>query len=1017
MRRCQVILVIWVVTECALLLSAQTLPQTGVIRGFFTDKANNPLPGAAVEASGPALMGTQTDITRSDGSFRLPNLPPGLYSVRIELAGFKVVRQDDIRVQTGAVVTIQLQTEPSPLKEQVLVKAASPAVDVHSSKISEVIPAEMLGRLPLNRNFVDMFETIPGAAGTIDTYSGSIHGATPTNVSFELDGINLNSPSHGGLMLDPQYDAIEEVEIVTGSLPPQVGNSGGSYVNIVSKSGGNTFHGHAQVFYTGGRLTKTLFTEQQLKDLGVGEPQSPIFDTDLSASLGGPILRDKFWFFLAAGTNRSEIPSLFIPTTIQGKFYDQYNIPETVWRGLLKFTVQFTKSLRFFGMAHGELLNCDVFNIWDTQRTYDSRFTLRENTKAAATGNLTWLVNKNTYLDVRAGYVNHWYPITADPASASETAYTDGFTGYTWNAISSWESFITRRTWQTSVRVTHFMDDVLGGSHELGAGVEAVWGLDRYGYARLNPLTWWYYDGNPYYYRGFYGLDGAHPQFGDGRLQFTNCGSGQNDSVKELNVNRWGGYVQDAFTVNQRLTIQAGLRFDITNGYMGMAVTTGTTGLPFEIGQSVVEPVLGFNPFGPFELSPIRDVISFVTVDPRIGLIWDPFGHGRSALKLSYSRYSEQLPVWRFSGVSPDVLANYNFHWWDLDGNGHPDPPGIDDYAPLGGFGQFSLPDPGYLRSRVDPDLTAPSYHEIVASFSHELFRNFILKAQYLYKRGQDLHGSVLYDRESGRFWYNLDSARELYVPFTTVVPACDEFPEERVTVYFFSQDSPYSNRFFLQTNIPESKREYHGFEMSFNKRFSAGWSLAGSIVLSQHKSFMSSDSPYKRRVPGGSPNDFVNGYGRDAWDQPLVIKLFGTFDLPFGLMGSFFYSHASGVPFARTVTIVPPASWAAASNAVPWNAWVLLETIGTRRQPSINNVDIRLEKRFETPVGRLGFFADVYNALGNKYITYGRDPGGVWRPADAGGSDGIFTPDWSYGRALSIQGTRIFKLSVRFSF
>jgi hypothetical protein len=1000
-----------------LLPGAQMLRQTGALRGFVTDTNEFPIPNFVVTATSPALMGTSSDVTREDGSFRLSNLPPGMYRVSAVLDGFKTVIQENIRVQTGSIVTLHLQTEPSSLKEEAMVVAAAPSLDLRSSKITQVVTSEVLQQLPLNRDFIDLFRMVPGAAGSISTYSGSVNGASPTTVAYELDGVNANSPSHGGLLIDPHYDAVEEVEIMTGGLPAQIGDSGGSYVNIVTKSGGNEFHGHVQAFYTNENLARILFSDEQLGDLGVGKPQSPIFDTDISFSLGGPIIKDKIWFFADMGILKSERHGQFIPTTILGKHYDQYMQPESIWRGMLKFTVQLSKSLRFFTMVHGELLDCDVFNSWDRQRTYDSRFTQIDNTKLSATANMTWFLNSDTFLDFRAGFVNHWYPITADPASEANAAFSDGYTGYTWNGIPSWESYITRRTWQASVRGTHFMDEFLGGEHEWGVGIEAVLGLDRYGYRRINPLTWWYYNENPYYYREFYDLDGPHPQFGDGLLQFTNCGSQYRDSEKDLILNRWSAYIQDSFTIKKRLTINAGIRFDSYNGYLGRAVTTGTSGLPLEIGQDVLEPVLDFNPFGPFEMNPIKDVMAFVAINPRIGLIYDLFGDNRTALKLAYSRYSEQVPVWRFSNVSPDVLANYSFHWWDLNENGQPDSPGIDEYAPVGGFGQFTQPDPEYLLSRVDPDLTAPVYNEVIVSLSHELFQNFVIKAQYLYKAGRKLYGSALYDPERGQFWYNLDSASDLYVPFSTTVPAWEDYSEKQVTVYYFSKDSPYQKRFFLQTNIPESKRDYHGLELSFNKHFSDGWLMGGSIVFSRHMSFMSLDSPYIRRTPGSSPNDFVNGYGRDIWDQPLVIKLFGSFNLPLKLKGAFFYTHTSGTPYGRTVTVVPPPKWAAANNAVPWNVWVRLEEIGTQREPSRKNLDLRIEKQFVLPFGQIGVFLDVYNVLGNKYIIYGTDPAGLWRPEDANSSSGTFTPDWSYGRAMNVQGTRIFKFSIRFSY
>lgn len=99
-------------------------------------------------------------------------------------------------------------------------------------------------------------------------------------------------------------------------------------------------------------------------------------------------------------------------------------------------------------------------------------------------------------------------------------------------------------------------------------------------------------------------------------------------------------------------------------------------------------------------------------------------------------------------------------------------------------------------------------------------------------------------------------------------------------------------------------------------------------------------------------------------------MKLYGSFDLPWGLVGSFFYRHANGTPFNRTVTIAAPAEWAAANNALTWDVWVNLEPRGKRRNQSFDNLDIRFEKQFGLPFGKVGLFADIYNLLGNKYLA-----------------------------------------------
>ncbi len=1002
------ILISFICLTVVSLLNAQVARQSGIIRGVVVDNEGSPIPGVTVTASGPKLMGTRSDMTRVNGSFRLVEIPPGVYTATAELGGFTTSTAEEITVRVGMIVSVNFTIQPETLAEEIVVTAVAPTVDIQSSKISHVVTTEIMARLPLNRDFLAIFNTVPGVSGTLDTYSGSIHGATDTTTTYEIDGANANSPTHGGPLVYPHYDAMEEVEIVTGGLPAQVGNTGGAYVNIVLRAGGNKFSGSAQFYYTNEDLSTPLYPDEQLTAMGMGAIAAPIFDWDASFTLGGPIINDKIWFFADLGILKDDAYGNFIPTTILGKSYEQFNLPTQTWRGMAKITAQLTQSLKFFVMFHGEYLDKDVYNWWNNKNTYDSRFTLIGNTRVATTVNLTWLLGSNTFVDLRAGYVNRWYPITTDPDFDANNAFSDGYTGYTWNGIPSWQSKIKRQTRQASAKITHFLDDTLGGDHEFGAGVEYVWGLDGYGYERTNPMTWYYYDGNPYYYREYYDLPGPHSANGDGRLRFVNCGSKPGDSSKDLVVKRWGFYVQDAFTIQNRLTINAGIRLDAYNGYMANAKSTGTTGLAFEIGESF-EDQLGFNPFGPLEVENIYDVMVFSEWSPRIGLSYDLFGDGKTALKVAYSRYTEQVPVWRFSEVSPAVLANYYINWWDTNNNGTPDSPGVDAYEPRSGYGQFTVPDTDYLLSRVDPDKAAPSYNEFVASINHQLFTDVSVKLQYLYKLGKGAHSTLRYDRETGRYWHSLEAAAEgWYIPFRTTVPAIGEYPEQSVTVYYRTNDSPQATYFSRSTNNPDSKQEYHGVELSFDKRQSHGWALGGSVVLSQHK-----------RITPSDPNDFTFGFGRDGYDRPLQIKLFGSFELPYGIMTSFFYVHASGTPYGRSVSVAAPDSWVAANNVYAGgaNESVRLEESGTRRNQSTDNIDFRLEKEFHFSFGRLGVFMDVYNLLGNRYAYAGQNPGGSWRPVAENSSVGVYSPTYNYGRITGVAGVRIFKFSVRLTF
>lgn len=991
-------------------LTAQVTRQTGVIRGVITDNENNPIPGMTVSTTSPALMGVVSGITSSDGVYRLPSLPPGTYTIIAELKGFKTVKQEGIIVTVGTIVTINLQTEPSAIAEEITVVATAPVVDVQSTKVGVVVSSELIQRLPLNRNLTNVFFTVAGTGGTIDTYSGTIHGSEDTQIPFEVDGVASNDPAHNGLLQMPQFDTMEEIEISTGGLPAQIGNTGGAFVNIVTKSGGNTFHGQFQAFYTKKELSQVLFTDEQMNAMSIGKPSYPTYDLDTSAIFGGPIIKDKLWFFGSVALRDQESPSSFIPAVLGGKQYTQYMDPQTQYEGFLKLTTQISKKLRLFAMVNGRLYNRDVYVGGGAYSAYDNTFTLKGNTWVQGTSNLTWLLSPNTFVDIRAGYVNRWYPIQERPENYNNITYQDRYTGYSWGGVSSWESYITRTTAQGSVRASHFQDNLLGGDHEFGAGIEYTWNRDRYYWARHSPYNQWLYNGNPYYYRGYYNRTTAHPTFGDGRLIFVNYTENNGDCGRRMLEYRIGGYLQDAWTIKNRLTINIGVRLDYYNGWGGEVEMAGVKGLRYDIGASL-EPQLGFNHFAAYTMAPIKDVLTFLSASPRLGLTYDLFGNGKTALKFSLSRYAEAVPTMWFEAVSGAQMASWSFDWWDTNENGVPDSPltSTDRYLPTGGLGSLWRPDPEYLRSRIDPDMTTPQYTEAIVAIKHELLRNFAVELQYLYKHGWNSHGGALYDRTTGRYWNKYEDAPSgWWVPFTTYIPAYGIYPEQQVTMYFMSYNAPWNNQFTRQTLMADSKRNYHAVEINFDKRYADGWAIGGSIAWSQHMFF--GGSP-------GSPNGFINGYGRDSYDYPWVIKTYGSVNMPYGFVGSFFFRHTSGTPYNRTIGVSPPSAWAAANNVYPTSYTIAVEPSGSRRNQSYDNLDVRLEKELTFTFGKFGLFLDIYNLLGATYVTIGQNPAGTWYPTDANVRTGTYTVSSTYGRVTALSGTRTFKFSLRFQF
>jgi len=999
-------------------LGAQVARQTGVIRGVVTDEQGLTLPGVQVTAQSPSLMGEVSSVTIGDGSYRLLNLPPGTYTLTASLQGFKTVKQPGIVVQVGQTYTVNLQTGASALAEEITVTAAAPVVDTESNKISNVISTQLLQNLPLNRNINGLFNITAGSAGTIGAYSGSIHGANSGSTAYEIDGVNGESPTTGGMQIAPQYESVEEIEITTGGLPAQVGATGGSFISVVTKSGGNQFHGQAQTYYTAKGFNQMLFTDEELISLGRSKPAFAKYDVDASASLGGPIIKDKIWFFGTADYRQNEYTLTNVPVTLEGTTYAVFTNPAKTWAPFLKLTTQFNKDLRLYVMFNGSFSS----NLYSPSyyQVYESTVRSRSNSMAM-TADLNWIINPNTYIDIRGGYNNLDWGLTSQPEARTNITKIDDYTRYTWGNKQNEEQWTIRRGETVNARLTHFMDNVLGGNHEIGAGVEYLYSFDRLTVARANPLTMHYYKGNPYTYAA-QGMD--RNIYGDGYIQLANQGPNKGDSTKDLPGNRLSAYLQDSFVIKNRLSINLGLRYDYYWGGFGGATSTGAdkNGLAYKVG-AMVAGTIGWNPYAEDAWDPIRKTMQNQTLSPRIGVSYDLFGNGKTALKVSWSRYYEAMPVMWFSNAQSSIQANYGFNWWDNNGNRVCDDPGVDTYLPTSGFWSFVEQDQGALRQLVagkgeQYQLKAPWNNELVVSLSHELAKNLSVKLQYVNKLGRRDHWDTMYNTETKEYLCSLqDAPAGFWVPFTTTVPAVGDWAESTVTIYVPTNDYDWDHVVWRQASNPYSKRLYNGLELTFDKRYADGWALGGSITYANSKSI----TPY-------DPNYAVNGWGADINDIPLAIKLYGSFKMPLGFIGSFIYRHYEGGPLnhggnfwdkAFDVNIYVPDAWLAAHNCVTYWNWigVQLEPNGAHRQTSWDNADLRLEKEFKFSFGSVSFFADIFNLLGNKYVSAGLNPSGVWYPDDENTSSGYRELDYYYKKITSVSGLRTFKLSARFMF
>lgn len=993
-------------TTCrlALLLSLAVAPSahaqttvTGTLYGTIVDAAGLPVPGVTVTVSGPAAIRPSTTVTNESGAYRVIALAPGTYTLRAELQGFQTVLVEGVIVSVGAAREVSVTVQPAQVAESVTVVADTPVVDVQQNKNVQTITTAALETIPLARNIISAAQLAPGVV------ERTVLGSARNDTAYLIDGANQNHPVQGYVEANLIWDAIEEVEFITSSTPVETYGAIGGALNVVTKSGGNAFRGTAQLYYTDEGLAQSLLPAPFSSALNISRPSVPMFDWEASALVGGPIARDRIWFLGAYKKLEQEIRGAFRPTTLLGQAYANYNAPYTQTWYFGKVTAQLSPAMRFFTSYN--------YTVGDRPHDFSVPFnrTLEatrhwQQRQHTGSSNLAWTIGPKTFLDARAGIWRVTYDGLAQPGTEHQAAIVDLFNNY---SFGRWQQpdATANSNYSGSVKIHRFIDD-LGGPHEIKAGIDLQRGQGRLYPYSANSLRIDIYNDNIYYYRGLFGLTAPHPTFGDGRIVLSTASTEKRGSPSGGQTFRTGLFIQDTWRLTDRLTLNAGLRYDTTSGYIPESTKTPADDLAVAVGAAVLEPRFGINPYGSFSF-PSWDVpLRWRGFSPQVGIV---YGAGRRAIKAQWARYQERMPTWHFTGASPAGSRTFLFNWWDLNGSGRPDPPPVDR------FEQANTASPllsETWRESIDPDTKAPYLDEYTVGIDQELARNMRASVLFVYRTRENLASNPLYNLQTGTYWNTADSGH--WVPFTTTVPGVGtEFAPQDVTVYYQKLDAP--TEFRRLTNIPQATATYRAVSLSLARRMADGWQLGGSVHFSKNEG--------NYTIDGGSlygqfadPNYFVNRPGREPFDRPVQVKLWGSATLPFELVGSFFYTFASGTPWARTVNVIPPAEWAAANRTRNTGVSVLLEPVGTRRNEASSELSARLEKVFSLPNRhRIGAFVEAFNVLGFTRINVQSNPAGVWRPVDVNSTQGTFSPGFT--GPTSQDGIRVVKFSVRYGF
>jgi len=309
---------------------------TGDINGTVTDPSGAAVPGGALTLTDQATGATRKTTSDTQGSFSFLDLPVGNYILTTKKDGFKTVSQKDLAVHVATVTNAAVQLPVGAISETVTVEATAVTLNTENGEVGNVMLSEQVSQLPLNgRNFIELTTLMPGASvgggfdnknkGLLAGVDISFSGAPANANQWQVNGTNNNDEgSQRTILVYPSVDAIQEFKILRNSYGPEYGGAGGAQINLVTKSGGNQFHGDAYYFGRNDALDASNWFLGQQKanclDPAVCGKKNFLRRNDYGFTVGGPIKKDKLFFFYSEEWNkerRGQVRQAWLPTAAE----------------------------------------------------------------------------------------------------------------------------------------------------------------------------------------------------------------------------------------------------------------------------------------------------------------------------------------------------------------------------------------------------------------------------------------------------------------------------------------------------------------------------------------------------------------------------------------------------------------------------------------------------------------------------------------------------------------------------
>jgi Carboxypeptidase regulatory-like domain len=888
-------LVLTLIALTALPAIAQVSSTTGAIIGTVADNTKAVMPGVTVTVSGPAIMGVRTAVTGAEGGFRIPALNPGVYTVLFELAGFGPVRREGIQITIGFTATINAEMSPAALTENVTVSGASPVVDLASTKVTTNFGAESLSNLSGTRDYAAITAQVPGvamsrpsvgSAGAI-TFQRSVRYGVSGQDRGEVEGIVTTEAAAGGQEIGySDSDSFEDMALnVIGNTAAM--SQPGTLTVVVSKSGGNQYRGRLYADWQGEKLEAHNIDTRQIA-LGVsGSAAVPAEDTnrvdefrDFSADLGGYIVKDRLWWYGAYRHQQLDQGNPVLLDALHHLSLDVYTAKVT---GNLnpnnKLTWYYSLGIK---RQNPSIINSTTFANYDALQ-------LQKWPNGPWKVEYGSIIRNAVALEVRGG---NFFEKGYYDGQGAVTRYQDSGISRVYGTANTQR--LDHQRPQINGSVTYSKDG-WAGTHDFKVGGEVMRETDNGWQESFENQLLIINNGAPTQARLY--LPAAK----------------ERSPETELAI---GGYLQDTWKINSRVTLNLGFRADRYHSYVPESV--GPTGQQF---ARVDAPI-------------------WINAGPRLGVVYALDDAGKTLVKANYGNY------WNYpfrsisSTMNPNPDQSSSLYTWTPANptyvNGLP----VFNMADLGRLVSVTGARPdGRAATLVDPNLENTYQRQFTTYLEREVAPNFGVRT-----------GFVWNGRRQGRATYNLNQPFEAFnVPVTVQDPGPDGVignGDDGKTFQAYNLDPAYLSLApdqMLKNLSSTWDSDYYTWEVTASKRQSGRWSLLASF--SETWSYQGSTAL--------TPNALINTVdGKDEFTN-WVAKASGTLDIAGGVRLSPMVRLQTGAPFARTFQARLNYNSAVTINAEP---------VGAERSPNISIFDLRTQKIFKKNRARIGLFFDVYN-------------------------------------------------------